>query len=82
MWSLAIKVLIRDPRYEDLPDAARYDISLKILLSLDEASRKGTLSDWNPPITKLLEAARKAGTTTQSYCVSVVGTTGEDTPTP
>jgi hypothetical protein len=66
MWSLAMKMIYQDPEWAALPDNARYDVSIGILSSLEDASGKGTLSDWDSPITKLPELPRKPFPTTQS----------------
>ena len=57
MWSMALRVLMRHPRWEDLSQDVKYDVNVRLLLDLRNADARGEANSWNPDFENLIDEA-------------------------
>jgi hypothetical protein len=57
MWSMALRMLTRRPRWEDLSQEIEYDVNVRLLLDLCNADARGEAGSWNPDFENLIDEA-------------------------
>jgi hypothetical protein len=60
MWAMALRVAMRHPLFEGLPQKARFHFNVGLLLNLCETDEHGEAGSWNPEFERLIDEAIKA----------------------
>jgi hypothetical protein len=57
MWSMALRVAMRDPRWGGMSLEAGFEINLSLLQDLCNADERGEAGSWNPALERLIDEA-------------------------
>jgi hypothetical protein len=57
VWSMALRMLTRHPRWDELPQEVKYDVNVRLLQELCNVDARGEAGSWNPDFEKLIDEA-------------------------